>query len=108
MALWRKKQQAKPTVPETREVLTDGGKATALDFGTDAERCFAYLKAAVRSVPHTVHMENAGAACFVTENMNPALWTLLSKAHITGRVWTTDARAGKKRVSLFKPLGAAF
>jgi len=101
MMFWRKKQKANPEVPETREVMTDSGKIPALDFGSDVEQCFAYLRAALRK-------ENPGTACFISAEMNPALWTLLSKVHISGRVWTKDARAGKKNISLFKPLGVAF
>jgi hypothetical protein len=104
MMFWRKKKSAAPagpTVPATKEVLTDAGKIQALDFGSDAQQCFAYLKAALRK-------ENTGTACFLAAEVNPALWTLLSKAHITGRVWTKDARIGKKQVSLFKPIGVAF
>jgi len=88
-------------VPETKEVMTDTGKITALDFGTDAQQCFDYLKSAVRK-------ENPGTACFVSIETNPALWSLLTKEHISGRVWTKDARIGRRNVSLFKPLRMAF
>jgi hypothetical protein len=84
-----------------KEVLTDTGKVAALDFGNDAQQCFTYLKAAIRK-------ENPGTACFVAENAKPALWTFLCKAHISGRFWTKDARVGKKKASLFKPLGVKF
>jgi len=101
---WRKSKKADPAspiVPTSKEVMTDTGKITALDFGSNAEQCFAYLKAAIRK-------ENLGTACFVAGQANPALWNLLTKAHISGRVWTKDARIGKKNVSLFKPLRMAF
>ena len=100
---WRKKKKAAPggTGPVTQEVMTDKGKITALDFGADAQRCFDYLKAALRK-------ENTGMACFVTSEATPALWSLLTKAHISGRVWTKSARIGKRNVSLFKPLRMAF
>jgi len=102
---WRKKQKSNPAVPETREVMTDKGKIPALDFGTDAQQCFAYLKAAVCNAQRK---ENPGTACFVSSEANPVLWNLLTKAHISGHVWTKDARIGKRKVSLFKPLGVMF
>jgi len=101
MRFWRKKQKTPLKVPGTQEVTTDKGKIQALDFGADAEQCFAYLKAALRK-------ENLGAACFVAAEAVPALWTLLIKARISGRIWTKDTRINKKQVSLFKPLDEAF
>jgi len=98
---WRKTKKAEPAGPVTKEVMTDTGKITALDFGADAQQCFDYIKSAVRK-------ENPGTACFVSSEKNPALWSLLTKAHISGRVWTKDARIGKRNVSLFKPLRMAF
>ena len=98
---WRKKKTAETAGPVNREVMTDTGKITALDFGADAQQCFDYLKAAIRK-------ENLGTACFVSSEATPALWSLLAKAHISGRVWTKDARVGRQNVSLFKPLRMAF
>jgi len=102
---WRKTKKADPAGPVTKEVMTDKGKITALDFGSDAQQCFVYLKAAVGNAQSK---ENPGMACFVSSEANPALWNLLTKAHISGRVWTKDARIGKRKVSLFKPLRMAF
>ena len=104
MVFWRKPKKATPagpTIPETKEVMTDMGKIAALDFGTDAQQCFSYLKAAVCK-------ENPGVACFVSRETNPTLWTLLSQAHISGQIWTKAARIGKRNVSLFKPIRMAF
>ena len=99
--LKRKTKKAEPMGPVVKEVKTDEGKIIALDFGADAGQCFAYLKAALRK-------ENSAMACFVSGETKPALWSLLSKDHISGRFWTKDARAGRRNVSLFKPLRVAF
>jgi len=105
---WRKTKKADsacPAVPVTKEVMTDIGKITALDFGADAQQCCAYLKAAL---PTAKHKGNSVMACFVTNEAKPTLWTFLAKERISGRVWSKDARIGKKNVTLFLPLGMKF
>jgi len=96
-------ESAGVTIPATKEVMTETGKARALDFGADVEQCCAYLKATLLNAKRK---GNSVMSCFVTSDATPALWTLLSKAHISGRVWTKEAWLGK--MSLFKPLGMMF